>query len=72
MPTLADLPGEVTTLLAIELKTEDFLNLRLTCKDLNSKSFSQELGSKAREDYDCTFSSPFDKARTLLVYDGVC
>jgi hypothetical protein len=44
MPTLADLPGEVITLLAIELETEDFLNLRLTCKDLNSKSFSQFLG----------------------------
>ncbi|KAH8595094.1 hypothetical protein B0O99DRAFT_512714 [Bisporella sp. PMI_857] len=44
MPTLADLPGEVVTLLAIELETEDFLNLRLTCKDLNSKSFSQFLG----------------------------
>lgn len=43
MPTLADLPGEVTTLLAIELETEDFLHLRLTCKDLNSKSFSQFL-----------------------------
>ena len=27
MPTLADLPGEGITLLAIELETEDFLNL---------------------------------------------
>lgn len=44
MPTLADLPGEVITLLAIELEIEDFLNLRLTCKDLNSKPFSQFLG----------------------------
>ncbi len=40
---LADLPAEIVTLLAIELETDDFLNLRLTCKDLNSKSFSQFL-----------------------------
>lgn len=44
MPALTDLPGEVITLLVIELETEDFLNLRLTCKDLNSKSFPQFLG----------------------------
>ena len=41
---LADLPVEVVTLLAIDLETDDFFNLRLTCKDLNSKSFSQFLG----------------------------
>ncbi|KAF4626435.1 hypothetical protein G7Y89_g11729 [Cudoniella acicularis] len=44
MRTLADLPSEVITLVAIELETEDFLNLRHTCRDLNSKSFSQFLG----------------------------
>jgi hypothetical protein len=44
IPLLADLPGEVITLLAIQLETDDILNLRLTCKDLNSKSFSQFLG----------------------------
>jgi len=44
MPTLAGLPEEVITLLAIELETEDFLSLRLTCRDLNSKSFFQFIG----------------------------
>ena len=44
MPLLADLPSEVITLLAIQLETDDFCNLRLTCQDLNSKSFSQFLG----------------------------
>lgn len=51
MRTLADLPSEVITLLAIELETEDFLNLRRTCRDLNSKSFCQFLGSYFKTRY---------------------
>ena len=43
MPMLADLLIEVVTLLAIELEREDFLNFRLTCQELNSKSFSCNL-----------------------------
>lgn len=43
MLTLTSLPGEVITLLVIELGTEGFLNLRLTCKYMHSKSFSQFL-----------------------------
>lgn len=45
MPTLIDLPGEVITMLACELETEAFLNFRMTCKDLNSKSFGQYINA---------------------------
>lgn len=39
MATLASLPGETTTLLAIELETDSFFNLRLTNRDLCRKTF---------------------------------
>jgi hypothetical protein len=43
MFTPANLPREVMTPLAIKLESEDILNLRLTCKDVNSKPFFQFL-----------------------------